>query len=64
MARVNFADPSYEPSDADLDRLMSEAFRDVGRNRRAATDAMWREIVTGGAELLARYEERLRRLRR
>ena len=56
---VNLADPSYEPSDEDLARLMHEAFEGLAAAREDSLIAMRARIVRLQAEARAGFAERL-----
>lgn len=43
--KVNLADPDYEPTDEDLQRLAHEAFEDVPRRRAAALERLHARIA-------------------
>lgn len=52
--RVNFGDPTFEPTDEQLQELSREAFADVAKNMREALDRMRAEIARLRAENAAR----------
>lgn len=43
--KVNLADPDYEPTDEDLQRLAHEAFEDVPRRRVAVLQRLHAQIA-------------------
>jgi hypothetical protein len=51
--RRNFADPDYEPTDADLMELSAEAFAGVGKAHEAALVKMYAEIEVARKAALA-----------
>jgi hypothetical protein len=55
-AHGNLADPTYEPSDEDLDRLMHDAFSGMGRAREESLAAMRARIERLQAEARARFD--------
>lgn len=55
-ARGNLADPTYEPSDEDLARLMHDAFSGLGRVREESLAAMRARIERLQAEARARFD--------
>jgi len=52
--RVNFGDPTFEPTDEQLQELSREAFVNIGTNMREALDRMRIEIARLRAESAAR----------
>ena len=56
--RVNFADPDYEPSDADLAALMHEAFAGLREAHEQSIKEMHQRIAALQAEARARFEAR------
>lgn len=55
-ARGNLADPAYEPSDDDLERLMRDAFEHVRDAREESLRAMRARIERLQVEARARFE--------
>ena len=55
-ARGNLADPTYEPSDDELARLMHDAFEHVGDAREESLRAMRARIERLQVEARARFD--------
>jgi hypothetical protein len=51
---VNFADPTFEPTDEELQRLAREAFADAAQRRNAAMARFWAHVDALRAEVLER----------
>ncbi len=60
MARIDLADPAYEPSDEDFGRLMRTAFADVQQAREESLQAMRARIGALRIEARAGLEARRR----
>lgn len=57
-ARINLADPDYEPTDEDLARLMHDAFAGLADAREESLRAMRARIAELSKEARARFESR------
>ena len=59
-ARINLADPAYEPTDEDLARLMREAFAGLADAREESLRAMRARIAVLQKAAIAQFEARRR----
>ena len=55
---LNLADPNFEPTDEDLQRLSREAFADVAARNREALERIHAEIAVLRAAVLKRVRGR------
>jgi hypothetical protein len=53
---VNFADPEFEPTDAELEELSHEAFSDVAARRARALEQLQERIAALRADVLSRVK--------
>ncbi len=58
---TNFGDPTFEPTDEELARLMREAFADVPARGAAALARIHHEVEGLREQAMARLERRLER---
>jgi hypothetical protein len=58
MRRINFGDPSFEPTDEELAELMHEAFADVAARNAAALARIHSDIAKLRDEALSWLEHR------